>query len=276
MFPVSEVSFLDDDRDKRERQLSQLEGYLSSLTESISSNETRLSKMLEGCSEIVDDATISSWKNEIHEFEKPSETQQQLSDFDEMVKIVEELKKLRKLSSSEAKRQSQSFKGINLVPQIVSEIERNEEKSAVEVSENSILLKKVKGDSQFFKVVLSALVSSNLKNGGEIVVITQNDFIKICFGEKIQSFDEFVDYLKSMLTLINDVIQMYGMSEDCVLDVTPQLALVLSKAREGCGESEFDKEWNDEVITDVFKSDLKGFVWKKIIYMLFMEKNLMD
>ena len=78
------------------------------------------------------------------------------------------------------------------------------------------------------------------------------------------------------MILIDSIVTVFDLNENEICDYIPTFQEYLVNARSKSDESEFDKEWNDDNITDVFKSKEgdKSKSWIGFLYMLFLEKNL--
>ncbi|EDR27487.1 hypothetical protein EDI_092780 [Entamoeba dispar SAW760] len=282
------VSFEPSEHEKRENALKEIKGMILELEKEVSDKTEKEQEIEEKLNTIATKEEIDKWKKEISDFECPSNTEQELTVVNDVIKNINYFKRCLSLKTSEERKKvitelKEKKKTLKIAEVVYNELQNQEKeelenkiKEAVNVNENSIILKKVKGDISFYKCVWQCIINSRLNEGNEIVVIEESQFIKICIGTPVESFDDFVSYLKTLLKMIQNIIDFYQMPDDAVIDAASQFVPILSKARSGCNESEFDKEWNDEIITDVFKKETNGLVWKKIIYMLLFERNLGD
>ncbi|EKE41458.1 hypothetical protein ENUP19_0305G0032 [Entamoeba nuttalli] len=283
-----EVSFKPSEHEKRENALKEIKGKILELENEVNDKTKKEQEIEEKLNTIATNEEINIWKKEISDFEHPSNTEQELMIINDVVENINYLKKCLNLKTSEERKKvitdlKEKKKTLKIAEVVYNELQHQEKeelekkiKEAVIVNENSIVLKKVKGDITLYKYIWKCITNSRLNEGNEIVVIEESQFIKICIGTPVESFDDFVSYLKTLLKMIQSIADFYQMPDDAVIDAASQFVPILSKARSGCNESEFDKEWNDEIITDVFKQEANGLVWKKIIYMLLFERNLGD
>ena len=79
-----------------------------------------------------------------------------------------------------------------------------------------------------------------------------------------------------MLLLIDSIETMFSISDNDICEYMTTIQEYLLNARSKSGESEFDVEWNDEGITDIFKAQQEKHAssWIGFLYMLFLERNL--
>ncbi|KAL7721401.1 Uncharacterized protein QTN25_001818 [Entamoeba marina] len=273
---LERVGFGKTGRESRERSLIQVQQQITLLQEELRNSDIEENSLINQLNSIGTKQDIEQWKEEIQQQEEIKQKyDNDVKDIKEVAEILNYYKHLESLTSINEIQESLQ----NLIPNettLYKEMKTMEQQlnTSINITDTSITFFKFQGDINFHKQVWKTIIDSDFSMNKEMIVIYEEDFIKICFGAEVDDFDDFVVYLKEVLNFIDKIVVFYSMSEDAVFDVTGDIAMIFSTIRENCGESEFDKEWNDEVITDVFKDAPGEYSWKKLIYMLFMDKGL--